>query len=102
MCRKGWGSGEWLLKTPAFIPQLRMVSGLCFSLDCLQGAKCGVRRQGATHLPSTGEVSRTLTLPGLARHSASEPALGWMVPLSTTSFRQDSSTQALPCAQLPA
>ena len=76
--RKGWGSGELLLKTPAFIPQLRMMSGLCFSLNCLQGAKCGVRRQGAPHLPSTGDVSRTLESPWLAHRPESEPALGWM------------------------
>lgn len=102
---KGWGSGEWLLKTPAFIPQLRMVSGLCFSLDFLQGAKCGVRRQGAPHLPSTGEMSRTLELTWASppfRVGTSSVLDGRVVSLSATSFPLDSSTQSLPCAQLPA
>lgn len=78
LCVEGVGEWRMALKTPAFIPQLRMVSGLCFSLDCLRGAKCGVKRQGAPHLPSTGDVSRTLELPGMAHRSESEPALGWM------------------------
>lgn len=55
VCGRGRGVEKLLLKTPAFIPRLRMMSGLCFSLDHLQGAKCGVRRQGAPTCPAQGK-----------------------------------------------
>lgn len=100
---KGW---EWRIasENSAFIPRLRMMSGLCFSLDHLQGAKCGVRRQGAPTCPAQGseqDLGVTLASPPSRVGTSSGLDKRWSL-CQPPPFPLDSSTQSLPCARLPA